>query len=164
MKPRLKTTQRLLLALTNVFIFRTQSCSQCDGSPASEGGIRVHLIGSYGGTECTSDGLDNIELVDYDSGVTALFDGLPNDDGDDDGLGACKGADLNGGIYESGSGGTATWTGPGTWTGVEAGGVCVNFYCNEVGCEEDYCCCDLASPSLAKGEESDLVNCQCVFH
>ena len=145
-----------------------------------EGGVKVHLIGYLGGTECTSDGLDNIELVDYDNGVTAVFDGLPDDDGDDDGLGACKGMDLNIEV----SGGTATWTGPGTWTGVEAGGknllllfllsilllllgVCVNFYCEAVGgeeCEEDFCCCDLASPSLGQGEESELVNCQCVWH
>ena len=97
---------------------RTHSCSQCAGSPVPEGGVKVHLIGYLGGTECTSDGLDNIELVDYDNGVTAVFDGLPDDDGDDDGLGACKGMDLNLEV----SGGTATWTGPGTWTGVEAGG------------------------------------------
>ena len=45
--------------------------------------------------------------------------------------------------------------------------VCVNFYCEAVGgveCEEDFCCCDLASPSLGQGEESELVNCQCVWH
>jgi len=145
---------------------KTLSCSQCAGSgnpiPVPEGGVKVHLIGAYGGTECTSDGLDNIELVDYDNGITAVFDGLPDDDGDDDGLGACKGMDLNIEV----TGGTATWTAKGTWTGVEAGGVCVNFYCGDsLGeCEEDFCCCDLASPSLGQGEESELVNCQCVWH
>ena len=146
--------------------FRTLSCSQCAGSgnpiPVPEGGVKVHLIGAYGGTECTSDGLDNIELVDYDNGITAVFNGLPDDDGDDDGLGACKGMDLNIEV----TGGTATWTAKGTWTGVEAGGVCVNFYCGDsLGeCEEDFCCCDLASPSLGQGDKSELVNCQCVWH
>ena len=124
-----------------------------------EGGLSLHLVGYLGGSECTSDGLDNIELVDYDNGITAVFDGKPDDDGDDDGLGACKGADLNIEV----SGGTATWTGRGTWTGVQSQAVCVKFYSVDVG-DEDYCCCDLASPSLAQSEQSDLVNCQCVWH
>ena len=113
------------------------------------------MIGAYN-TECTSGGLDNIELVDYSSGNTAVFDGLPADDGDDDGLDACKGADLNLEV----TGGTATWTGQGTWTGVGAGGICVNFYCGGLNCEEDFCCCDLAKDN----DEFSLQNCSCEWH
>ena len=72
---------------------RTQTCSQCEGSgnPTGvvEGGVRLQLLGDFG-TECVSNGLDNLELVDYDNGHTAAFDGKPDDDGDDDGLGDCK--------------------------------------------------------------------------
>ena len=51
--------------------------------------MRLQLLGDFG-TECVSNGLDNLELVDYDNGHTAAFDGKPDDDGDDDGLGDCK--------------------------------------------------------------------------
>lgn len=47
-----------------------------------EGGLKVHLDGDYG-TQCDSDGLDNKEKVDYDNGMTAFFDGTPDDDNDD---------------------------------------------------------------------------------
>ena len=47
-----------------------------------EGGLKVHLDGDYG-TQCDSDGLDNKEMVDYDNGMTAFFDGTPDDDNDD---------------------------------------------------------------------------------
>ena len=43
------------------------------------------------GTACTSNNLDNLELVDYDNGKIAFFDGKPDNDGDDDGMGGCKG-------------------------------------------------------------------------
>ena len=73
---------------------RTKTCSQCEGSGnplgTDEGGVKVFLIGDFG-TECRSNGLDNLEKVDYDNGMTAFFDGTPDDDGDDDGLGGCKG-------------------------------------------------------------------------
>ena len=46
----------------------------------------VTCQGEYG-TECTSLGLDNLEMVDYDNGKEAFFDGTPDDDGDDDGKG-----------------------------------------------------------------------------
>ena len=47
-----------------------------------EGGLKVHLDGDYG-TQCDSNGLDNKEKVDYDNGMTAFFDGTPDDDNDD---------------------------------------------------------------------------------
>ena len=54
-----------------------------------EGGLKVHLEGDWG-TQCQSSGLDNREKVDYDAGLIAFFDGTPDDDNDDDGLGDCK--------------------------------------------------------------------------
>ena len=56
--------------------------------------MKVFLIGDFG-TECRSNGLDNLEKVDYDNGMTAFFDGTPDDDGDDDGLGGCKGVRIH---------------------------------------------------------------------
>ena len=54
-----------------------------------EGGLSVHLLGDYD-VQCMSQGLDNLEKVDYDNGLIAFFDGTPDGDGDDDGMGACK--------------------------------------------------------------------------
>lgn len=79
--------------IVNITIL-TESCSQCAGSANpfgyEEGGVKIFLQGEWG-TECTSNNLDNLEKVDYDNGMTAFFDGTPDDDGDDDGMGACKG-------------------------------------------------------------------------
>ena len=50
----------------------------------------MSLVGEYGSTSCETRGLDNLEQVDYDNGKTSFFDGAPEDDGDDDGLGGCK--------------------------------------------------------------------------
>ena len=66
----------------------TSDCEGC-GQGVKEGGLSVLLIGDYG-TECQSNGLDNLELRDYAFGNTAVFDGEPELDGDDDGLGHCK--------------------------------------------------------------------------
>ena len=109
----------------------TKICADCVGSgnPLGkvEGGVKVELTGAYE-TSCISNGLDNLEKVDYDNGKTAFFDGKPDDDDSDDGLGECKlvstlapfhllsfsygeisfiKADLNKGL----EGGTITWTG-----------------------------------------------------
>ena len=137
----------------------TQTCSQCAGSgnPLGylEGGLQLHLIGDWG-TSCHSMGLDNLEKVDYDNGMVAFFDGQPDDDGDDDGLGECKNADLNYGLTE----GSATWTGQGTWTGSSKDPVCIQFFPDPSG-DIVGCCCDLDTPSLAQEESSELVNCSC---
>ena len=93
--------------------------------------------------------------VDYAAGVTSFFDGSPDGDGDDDGMGGCKGFDLNLGL----TGGSATWTGSGSWTGAKEA-VCINFY-DDGTKPKPTCCCDLASPTLASGETSNLVNCEC---
>ena len=78
--------------LTNITII-TKTCVQCPGTGNPLGvlelGLQLMLKGEYG-TECETNGLDNLERVDYDNGMTSFFDGKPEDDGDDDGLGGCK--------------------------------------------------------------------------
>lgn len=93
-------------------------------------------------TSCSSKvGLDNNDEIDYKNGHTALFDGKPDNDGSDDGMGGCKGvctslfvsqkkmasffkADLNYGLI----GGTATWLGEGTWSAAGQKAICIDFY------------------------------------
>jgi len=128
----------------------TASCTGCTDGMV-EDGVKLTLIGYYQGTQCTSKGLDNMEKMDYGDGQAAVFDGLPEDDDSDDGLGECKYADLNKGL----SGGSATWTGSGTWTAIDANPVCVNFYMSET-----TWCCTLAKSSLEKDESTDLTNCK----
>lgn len=143
--------------LTNITI-NTETCSQCPGSGnplgTEEGGVKVMLLGEYG-TSCESNGLDNLERVDYDNGKTSFFDGAPADDGDDDGLGGCKNADLNYGL----TGGSATWTGKGTWTGSASETICIDFY----GDDKPSCCCNLMQSTLAQDESSELTGCVCVM-
>jgi len=137
----------------------TETCSQCAGSAdpfgVLEGGVRVHFEGAWG-TACTSNNLDNLELVDYDNGKVAFFDGKPDNDGDDDGMGGCKGADLNYDLL----GGTATWTGEGTWTGNSISPICIKFYDPQN--NKPTCCCNLVKRTLTQGETSDLDQCNCI--
>ena len=145
--------------LANITV-RTLTCSQCAGSGNplgyTEGGLMVNLMGDYG-TSCQSKGLDNLEKVDYDNGMTAFFDGYPDDDGDDDGLGGCKNADLNYGL----TGGTATWTGQGTWTATPQDPLCMHFFPDPVSGDVISCCCQLDKTTLAQEESSELNNCNC---
>merc|ERR1711872_417775 len=144
--------------VTNITII-TKTCSQCPGSGnplgTEEGGLKVSLVGEYGSTSCETKGLDNLERVDYDNGKTSFFDGAPDDDGDDDGLGGCKNYDLNNGL----SGGTATWTGKGTWTGADSNTVCINFY--DPDNNKPTCCCSLVKSTLEQDETTDLSGCEC---
>jgi len=136
----------------------TDTCSSCAGSgnPTGlvEGGVSLQLDGLYN-THCNSNGLDNGELVDYDNGKTAVFDGTPPDDGSDDGLAGCKLADLN----EEVSGGSATWTGDGVWTGAESDPICVKF--SSEGDDNVTCCCKLESRTLQTGVSTNLIDCKC---
>jgi len=145
--------------LTNITIM-TKTCSQCPGSGnplgVVEQGLKVTLLGEYG-TSCESSGLDNLEKVDYDNGKTSFFDGAPEDDGDDDGLGGCKNADLNYGL----TGGTATWTGKGTWTGADSNTICIDFY--DPDNNKPTCCCSLAKSSLEQDETTELSGCECML-
>jgi len=145
--------------LTNITII-TKTCSQCPGSGnplgTVEGGLKITLIGEYS-TSCESGGLDNLERVDYDNGKTSFFDGAPEDDGDDDGLGGCKNADLNYGL----TGGTATWTGKGTWTGADSNTICIDFY--DPDNNKPTCCCGLFKSTLEQDETTDLSGCECVL-
>jgi hypothetical protein len=118
------------------------------------------LKGEYG-TSCESNGLDNLEVVDYDAGFVSFFDGQPDDDGDDDGLGGCKNADLNYGL----TGGTATWLGTGQsiWTAADSNAICIDFY--DPNNSKPTCCCSLATPSLGYELEktSELTGCECTI-
>eukprot|EP00092_Neocalanus_flemingeri_P014933 GFUD01016128.1.p1 GENE.GFUD01016128.1~~GFUD01016128.1.p1 ORF type:complete len:296 (-),score=72.25 GFUD01016128.1:158-931(-) len=146
--------QKGINGVVNITI-ATHTCSQCGGSGnplgTKEGGLKVMLLGDYG-TSCESNGLDNLERVDYDNGKTSFFDGSPADDADDDGLGGCKLADLNYGL----TGGSATWTGLGEWTAVDSQAVCINFYDTTV-----TCCCELKQKTLSTDNTSELENCLC---
>jgi len=143
--------------ITNITI-KTKTCSQCEGSGnplgVVEGGVQLHLIGLYS-TECYSNGLDNLEKVDYDNGFNSFFDGAPDNDGDDDGMGECKGADTNYGL----EGGSATWTGKGTWTAADSEAICIKFY--DPFNDKPTCCCSLQKPTLTTQETSELTNCEC---
>jgi len=130
----------------------------CEGCPASsnfetaEGGVKLSL--ESGNVGCMTNGLDNLERRDYEAGNVAFFDADHwEDEAVDDGMGGCRGADLNLSL----KGGNATWTGSGTWTATQQIPICVNFY----GEYKPTCCCELAQRSLAEGETSDLVNCAC---
>ena len=68
----------------------------------------------------------------------------------------CKGADLNYGLL----GGSATWTGAGSWTAVFSAPICIKFY-ETVVSPKPTCCCDLQQRTLATNQMSDLVNCSC---
>jgi len=149
--------------LTNITI-STKTCQQCPGTGNPLGvleiGLQVMLKGEYG-TSCESNGLDNLELVDYDAGFVSFFDGQPDDDGDDDGLGGCKNADLNYGL----TGGTATWLGTGQsiWTAADSNAICIDFY--DPNNSKPTCCCSLATPSLGYELEktSELTGCECTI-
>merc|ERR1712198_318826 len=151
-------TYRGVNGIVNITI-KTASCTGCAGSSdpqgVVEGGVRLFLMGAYG-TNCTSEGLDNLELVDYKDGRTTFFDGKPDDDGSDDGMGECKGHDMNYGLV----GGSATWTGPGEWTGAASSPICIKFFDPEH--NKPTCCCDLAIKTLDLiVDTTDLVNCSC---
>jgi len=141
-----------LPGIVNITI-KTSSCNGCDEGPV-EAGVMLYLVGRFG-TECVTNSLDNLEKVDYGNDMTSFFDGAPDDDGDDDGMGGCKGFDTNLGL----EGGSATWTGTGIWTASASSPVCINFF-DQTGTKPT-CCCDLAKQSLESGATSDLVKCSC---
>jgi len=138
--------------VTNITV-TTSLCEGCS-KDVREGGLQLLLRGDYG-VECLTNGLDNLELRDFTFGHTAVFDGEPGLDGDDDGLGHCKDADLNLSL----SGGVATWLGPGVWTGSASQPICLHFY--DPGHVKPTCCCDLSTRDLATYMAADLVDCQC---
>jgi len=137
--------------LINITI-STEKCEECPGSMGmtEEGGLQVTLENRL--QSCTSNGLDNPELIDYAAGRTSFFDG-ENDDENEDGLGGCEFADLKVGL----SSGNVTWTGSGTWTAAEQMPLCINFF----GDDKPTCCCNLETRSLDIGESSELTYCKC---
>ena len=66
-------------------------------------------------------------------------------------------ADLNYGL----TGGTATWTGKGTWTGADSNTICIDFY--DPDNNKPTCCCSLFKSSLEQDETTDLSGCECIL-
>ena len=57
-------------------------------------------------------------------------------------------------------GGTAKWTGQGTWSAASDQAVCVDFYDPEH--NKPTCCCDLAQTSISTEDGAvPLTNCSC---
>merc|ERR1719510_1980188 len=97
-------------------------------------------------------GLDNSEKHDYGNGNSAVFENLDaSGKPADDGMDMCYNGDLNLGL----SGGTATWTGQGTWTPVSQDPICINFY----GDNKPTCCC--GTTALQSNVPTDLSDCHC---
>ena len=57
------------------------------------------------------------------------------------------------------NGGTATWSGKGTWTATATEPICIKFF--DPQSNKPTCCCELDTPTLNQGEISQLVNCEC---
>jgi len=74
---------------------------------------------------------------------------------DDHGLGGCNNFDLNIGV----TGGTATWTGAGTWTPNTERTICVDFY--DPGNNKPTCCCTLPQSSLSSADGAVDLTCEC---
>jgi len=140
----------VLNAITTITA-RTSSCSECSSGMAEEG-LQVHLICKYG-PECTTGQLDNSDLHDYGSMNVAMFNSTILGGTDDHGLGGCNNFDLNVGV----TGGTASWTGPGTWHPTPQQSICVDFYGNN----KPTCCCTLPQQSLSNADGEVNLTCDC---
>jgi len=141
-----------LAALESVTV-RTSSCSGCSTGNVEEG-LKLHLLGRYG-PECTTDNLDNSDRHDYGSSHVAMFNATLMGGTDDHGLGECNNFDLNIGV----TGGTASWTGAGTWTPQSQESICVDFY--DPANNKPTCCCTLPGSSLSSSDGAVNLTCDC---
>jgi len=133
---------------------KTAGCISCSSSGGIEGGLVV-TIADPSGQSCTSNGLDNLDRIDYQSGNTAAF--LADQPS---GLGGCEYKNLN---YDITSG-EVTWTGSGTWLGAGHNPLCFYYFDIDDPFYLVYNCCDLANNGLAEGESTQLTNCRkCVL-
>jgi len=123
---------------------KTRSCSGCSSGNVEQG-LKVQLTGLLGSPECETDNLDNPEHKDYSSGTTSIFD-------NESGLGGCE-IDL----YQSVDSGSASWTGPGTWTPEPEDTVCVDFF----GDSNPTCCCSLGQALTSDDGFKPFSNCAC---
>jgi len=139
-----------LPVLTNI----TVKTSQCEGCSYAnvENGLQLKLVGRYE-AECTTNSLDNPDVHDYIEKHEAVFQSTENSDSTDHGLGDCNNYDLNTGL----TGGTATWTGQGTWTPDGNQPICINFFGNN----KPTCCCDLPQSSLTSADGPLDLSCSC---
>ena len=143
---------------------KTRSCSGCSSGNVEQG-LKVQLTGLLGSPECETDNLDNPEHKDYSSGTTSIFD-------NESGLGGCEvSACLENivyviwklrfisqiDLYQSVDSGSASWTGPGTWTPEPEDTVCVDFF----GDSNPTCCCSLGQALTSDDGFKPFSNCAC---
>merc|ERR1711962_1538643 len=141
------------LVKVTIATYDCTGCPDADMQP-EEGGIIIAPEDPKGQT-CTSDGLDNMDTIDYTNGNTADFVAE-----EEDGLGNCKYANLNFHVTS----GKVTWTGTGTWTGVSKNPICFYYYDDVAEFYKIYNCCDLEESGLAQGQSTQLTNCrQCLY-
>jgi len=141
------------LVKVTIATYDCTGCPDADMQP-EEGGIIIAPEDPKGQT-CTSDGLDNMDTIDYTNGNTADFVAE-----EEDGLGNCKYANLNFHVTS----GKVTWTGTGTWTGVSKNPICFYYYDDVAEFYKIYNCCDLVESGLAQGQSTQLTNCrQCLY-
>jgi len=133
----------------------TTSCAGCQSGQVEEG-LQLSLVGKFSSVSCTTTGLDNSDKHDYGSNYVAMFNSTFLGGTDDHGLGECNNFDLKVGL----TGGTAAWTGAGSWTPRVERPVCVNFYDPEN--NKPTCCCNLPVPTLAASDGPvQLTDCSC---
>jgi len=139
--------------LTSIIV-KTKTCAGC---VEGQSGLHLTLVGQYGMLFCQTNMLDNKELVDYTYGKTAVFDGAPAGDNDDDGLGNCRYHDMNLGISK----GTATWVGAGSWVPQDNESICVTFY----GDDNPPCCATIPQDTTISeaGGAVGLDLWQCIY-
>jgi len=146
------------LPLISAIVVSTKACEGCS-TDFEEPGLKLSLVGKYG-AECNTSSLDNVDLHDYVLGHAAVFKSKETEDSPDDGLGGCNRFDLNIGL----EGGSAMWTGEGSWTPGEiphtdGGQICVYFHDPED--NKPICCCKVGDSPLFPNVSSDLVDCEC---
>ena len=67
---------------------KTKSCAGCSSSNVEQG-LQLNLDGRYG-TQCSTNGLDNSDRVDYSANNEAVFNSTILGGNDDHGLGGCN--------------------------------------------------------------------------
>jgi len=141
-------------AITTITV-STSSCASCSSGSVEEG-LQLDLVGKFSSITCSTDGLDNSDQHDYGSNNVAQFNSTFLGGNDDHGLGHCNNFDLKVGL----TGGSASWTGPGTWTPRADKPICVNFY--DPNSDKPTCCCDLPVSTLSASDGPvQLTNCNC---
>lgn len=140
-------------AITTITV-STSSCAGCTSGSVEEG-LQLSLVGKFS-RSCSTAGLDNSDQHDYGSNYVAQFNSTFLGGTDDHGLAECNNFDLKVGL----TGGTASWTGAGTWAPRVDKPICVNFYDPQD--NKPTCCCNLPVHTLSAQDGSvQLTDCNC---